>query len=247
MQSFRGKFLLVAIIIGIALGVGGSGVGRAAFAAPLKGAFVTPKAGQHIYDQTGLLTKQEISELEQHAATVEKNGAAIIVYLQVKDADFPTTLQDANTLMNAWDVETRPHAYDGVVMLLNLQPGNERHGQVAIYAGKNLLNGNLPQSEIQRIYQDVMLPQLAAGATAQGIAEGLDAISQDLLAGPPALVPVSALTQFARWPMNLIIFFLTGTILGLCIWQQHRLVRHVPIVPTLQPPDEVSPALVGAK
>jgi uncharacterized membrane protein YgcG len=94
-----------------------------------------PTPGKYIYDTTGLLSSAEVSELETHAAAVHQAGAAVIVYLQVRSASQDQTQQDAAALMNAWDVETAPGRHDGVVMYFNLNPGNLRHGQVAIYAG----------------------------------------------------------------------------------------------------------------
>ncbi len=147
---------------------------------------VGPVAGRHIYDCANLLTTAEIANLEAQAAAVERAGAPTVVYLQVRDATAEQTLSDAIDLMNRWNVESRPGAHDGFVMLFDLRPGDLRHGQVALYAGeKHYQHGNLPQAELDRIRTDVMTPLLQNEQTAAGIAAGLQMVAHDLQYGPP--------------------------------------------------------------
>jgi uncharacterized membrane protein YgcG len=154
-----------------------------------------PVAGHYIYDCTGVLTPSETAYLETQAAAVVQAGAPTVVYLQVRAATAEQTLQDAIDLMNRWNVESRPGAHDGFVMFFNVQPGNLRHGQVALYAGaKHFQHGNLPQSELDRIRVDVMTPLLSQGHTAEGIAAGLQMVAHDLRYGPP---PIPAYQQVA--------------------------------------------------
>jgi uncharacterized membrane protein YgcG len=157
-----------------------------ASAAPSAGGCAGPVARQYIYDCTGVLTPSESAYLETQAAAVVQAGAPTVVYLQVRAATAQQTLQDAIDLMNRWNVESHPGAHDGFVMFFNLQPGNMRHGQVALYAGeKHFQHGNLPQSELDRIRVDVMTPLLSQGHTAEGIAAGLQMVAHDLRYGPP--------------------------------------------------------------
>lgn len=154
-------------------------------AAP-QGDCVGPVAGRHIYDCANLLTTAEIANLEAEAAAVERAGAPTVVYLQVRDATAQQALGDAIDLMNRWNVESRPGAHDGFVMLFDLRPGDLRHGQVALYAGeKHYQHGNLPQAELDRIRTDVMTPLLRNEQTAAGIAAGLQMVAHDLQYGPP--------------------------------------------------------------
>jgi uncharacterized membrane protein YgcG len=93
-------------------------------------------SGQYVYDRAGVLTPAEIADLETHAATVERAGAPTAVYLQARDASQDETVQDGRDLMQAWNVESSSGARDGVVIFLNLQPDNQRHGQAAVIAGQ---------------------------------------------------------------------------------------------------------------
>jgi uncharacterized membrane protein YgcG len=208
-----------------------------------------PVAGQHVYDCARLLTPAEIADLDAQAAAVERAGAPTVVYLQVRDATAEQTLQDAIDLMNRWNVESRPGAHDGFVMFFDLQPGNLRHGTVALYAGEqHYQHGNLPQAELDRIRTDVMTPLLQDGQTAAGIAAGLQMVAHDLRYGPPpppAYRTVAA--ALGRLPFNLLAVLLAGVV-GLLFL---RLARRAPMgsaggLESLASPGDLPPAMAGA-
>ncbi len=211
-----------------------------------------PVAGQRVYDCANLLTTQETANLEQQAAAVAQAGAPTAVYLQVRSATPEQTLQDAIDLMNRWNVESKPGAHDGFLMFFNLQPGNLRHGQVALYAGeKHFQHGNLPQAELDRIRTDVMTPLLQNGQTAAGIAAGLQMVAHDLRYGPPpppAYQTVSA--TIGRFP-----FTALGVLFAIMVaFLFERLRRQAPIgsargdieFSPLAAGNHLAPALAGA-
>ncbi len=221
--------------------------------APASVACEKPVAGTYIYDCADLLTPSEVLDLQRHAAAVERAGAPPIVYVRAHSATYDETLQDARNLMNAWDVESKPGAHDGFVMYVNLQPGNLRHGQIALFAGAKYYNGGaLQQGELQRIYSDVMLPSLRDGATAQAIADGLDAVAHDLVYGPPAASrPPAAAIVFGRLPFNILALLLLAA--SILLYRRGKL--RVPADPggttpelsySLAPPGDLAPALAGA-
>lgn len=254
--------LVAAALLGLALTIATTG---AASAAPRSQAQVAaapavaapPTCGpytqsQHIYDCAGLLTTAEISALEAKAQAVRAAGAPVVVYLQAKDATYDQTLQDAADLMARWDIESSSGAKDGLVILLNLKPGDLRHGQVALYAGQTLLRGPLPQSELSRIYQDVMLPDLRTGATASGIGAGLDAAATDVRAGHP-VVPAPPGQSVARaigtLPFNILAALLALAALGMGLLSRRRAGEAAPLLPlapTTTPPGALTPAVAGA-
>ncbi|HEX8034959.1 MAG TPA: TPM domain-containing protein, partial [Ktedonobacterales bacterium] len=238
---------LLPLILLLALALGSP---RDAEAAGSAGGCAGPVAGQHIYDCTHLLTPDESSMLEAQAAAVDRAGAPTVVYLQARNATAQQALQDAIDLMNRWGVESRPGARDGFVMFFDLQPGNLRHGQVALYAGaKHAQHGNLPESELTRIRTDVMTPLLANGQTAEGIAAGLQMVASDLKYGPPpppAYQTVSA--TIGRIPLNALAVLYAAAVALLWI----RLARRAPMggeEAMSVSPDAVSnlpPAMAGA-
>jgi uncharacterized membrane protein YgcG len=206
-------------------------------------------SGQHVYDRVGILTPSEIADLETRAAAVERAGAPTVVYLQARDASQDETIQDGRDLMQAWDVESSSGARDGVVIFVNLQTDNERHGEAAVIAGQKWNNKSvLTNRENQRIYDEVMAPLLKDEQTAAGIAAGLDAIARDLTFGlPPVNIWQRAADYLAGWPLI--------TLAGLLILALATLIARSPRrkrPPTLlegaqlDPPDDLAPALAGA-
>ncbi|HEU5346474.1 MAG TPA: TPM domain-containing protein [Ktedonobacterales bacterium] len=211
----------------------------------------THLASRHIYDCAGLLTTEEVSALEAKAQAAQRAGAPVVVFLQAKDASYDQTLQDAADLMARWDVESQPGAKDGLVILLNLKPGDLRHGQVALYAGATLLAGALPQDELSRIYQDVMLPRLAAGQTAAGIGAGLDAAATDLRAGHPVTPPPAGqgvARAIGTIPLNIAaaLLLLASLALGLTAWRRSQQRPAQALAPTAPPSQMLAPAVAGA-
>jgi uncharacterized protein (TIGR04222 family) len=205
---------------------------------------------QRVYDRAGILTPAEIADLETHAAAVERAGAPTVVYLQARDASLDETIQDGRDLMQAWNVESSAGARDGVVVFLNLQPDNKRHGQSAIIAGQKWNEqGVLTDRENQRIYDTVMKPLLSDEKTAAGIAAGLDAVAHNLAFGPP---PASASQQriasLVGWPLGALAGLLILALLALIV--RSRRWRKKPSTPPgsadFAPPVDLAPALAGA-
>jgi uncharacterized membrane protein YgcG len=211
--------------------------------------FGEPVSAQRVYDRAGILTPAELSDLETRAAAVERAGAPTVVYLQPRDASQDETTQDGRDLMQAWTVESSPGARDGVVIFLNLQPDNKRHGEAAIIAGQKWNDkGILTDRENQRIYDDVVAPLLKDEKTAAGIAAGLDAISHDLQFGPPPPGPVQRIADFLTgWPLILLAGLLIPALIILIVRSPRR--KKPPTPPEgaqLDPPDDLAPALAGA-
>lgn len=228
--------------------------GRGVALAPA-GSCAGPVPGQYIYDCALLLTPAEVANLETQAAAVVQAGAPTVVYLQVRDATAQQTLQDAIDLMNRWNVESHPGAHDGFVMLFNLQPGNLRHGQVALYAGEKHSQGNLPISELTRIRTDVMTPLLANGETAEGIAAGLQMVAHDLRYGPPPPPAYQTVAgAIGRIPFNILALIYAAVVALMFV----RLRRQAPLSSARQgigiggelespaAPGDLPPAMAGA-
>ncbi|MBA3823188.1 MAG: DUF2207 domain-containing protein [Ktedonobacterales bacterium] len=206
---------------------------------------------QHIYDQAHVLTATETAQLEQQTVMVQDAGAPTVVYLRVKAASQETTIQDAADLMNAWQLESRPGAKDGLVILLNLTPGDIHHGNAAFYAGAKHIQGNLPETELQRIYDQDMAPLLKHGQLAAGIGAGLAAVAHDLVAGPPPVPSPSPFVQFLRIvvtvPLTLLSIILALWVaIGIYRIRRMRPMHEMGTNVAYAPPDALGPALAGA-
>jgi uncharacterized membrane protein YgcG len=216
------------------------------------GNFGDPVAGQRVYDRSGTLSAAELRDLEDRAAAVTRAGAPAVVYLRAHDADEDETQEDARDLMAAWSVESAPSARDGVVIFLNLDPDDTRHGQVALFAGeRHYQDGNLPERELARIFEDEMRPLLAGEQLAAGIGAGLDALARSLAFGPPPPPVPSAFQraagQVAGLPLNALAILATlgATFLAARSWRG-RTTPASPGAATLTRPGDLAPPLAGA-
>lgn len=215
--------------------------------------FGLPVPGQRVYDRTGVLTAEQVASLEQKAAAVEAAGAPAFVYLQPKDTDYDQTVEDARDLMDAWDIQSVPDARDGVVIFFNLQPNDPEHGNYAVVAGKSLIDGNLPQRELDRITGQ-MQPLLEDGNIAGAIGLALDIIERDLREGPPPPPPPSTIERFsddstdgAFNVVNIIAVAVTAVAAWLLARAfPKRRTSNLPVAPATAPPDSLPPALAGA-
>jgi uncharacterized membrane protein YgcG len=225
------------------------------------GGFGQPTPGRYIYDHAGALSAAAITSLEQQAAKVVQAGAPIIVYIQAQDATYNQTLQDAGDLMDAWNVQSSYGAHDGVVIFINLTPGDLHHGQVALYAGQAQLDSHLPQAELQRIYQAVMLPDLRNQQMAAALSDAMTAILADLTqaqppatsgsasngaAGQPAGSIDAATFFFGRGPLALLALLLgVGALVAVAwVWQMRPHEAAAPARHT--PPADLPPGIAGA-
>jgi uncharacterized protein (TIGR04222 family) len=241
--------LIVMLVLIIAL--------AAPFASPAFAAsndFGQPTPGTHVYDRAGALTPAQVAALERDAQAVATAGAPVVVYIQADSADYDETEDDAKKLMDAWDIQSAPDARDGLVLLLNLKPNDLKHGQFAFYAGKAQLSGNLPQYELQRIFDDQMKPLMAKGDLAGGLSAGLQAVAGSLTNGPAPPPEPSAFTRFARSVsdgpislLNVLAVFFAAIYAWLAkrVWDGRPRATHS-LAPTTERPGDMQPALVGA-
>jgi uncharacterized protein (TIGR04222 family) len=237
--------------------------GLASVAAPISRASAddppvgAPAAGRDstrsVYDLAGILSPQQITDLEDRAGAIRRLEHPVVVYIHKKDASFEETVADGRRLMDAWDVQSGPEARDGIVLLLNLKPRDPRHGTYAVVVGKSLIQGSIPQYELDRITAD-MRPLLKEGRLAESVAGALGRMEQDLRGGPPPPPPPNPMVLWARKAANgpaspVVVFSILAAAAG--IGFARRLSppgrpRSESASSTPNPPSELQPALAGA-
>ncbi len=142
--------------------------------------------GRHVYDQAGVLTSAQVTDLEAAAARVGQAGAPTIVYLRLKDANQAAATLDARDLMDVWSVESAAGARDGFVLLLDLRPADPKHGSAALVAGAHHAStGRLTDGRLQQIFDGPMTPHLASGDLAGALSVALADVADDLSTAPP--------------------------------------------------------------
>jgi uncharacterized membrane protein YgcG len=211
-----------------------------------------PSPERHVYDLAGVLTNNEVADLEARARAIHQLGHPIVIYLHKKEATYEKTVRDARRLMDAWDVQSAPEAHDGLVLLFNLKPSDPAHGSYALVAGKALIESRLPQYELDRV-AGAMRPLLGADHVRGAIAGALDRIAEDVRRGPPAAPRPSASQRFARQvaagplsPFNLAAILIAGIATWLTARGGSRGRPELRVSSAAEPPSALAPALAGA-
>lgn len=213
--------------------------------------FGAPVAGQRIYDLAGVFSDDERIRLEAEAAAVEQAGSPVAVYYRLQDADYDETVDDGNDLMEEWDVQTSSGARDGIVIFINAEPDDSLHGEFALIAGEILIDGNLPQYELERI-DDEMGDLLSEEQIADAITLGLREITRDLTLGPPPPPEPNAFEQFAidatDGPFSITNIISTVLAIPLLVWVARRIPGRKRARPGLlnDAPIGLQPAQAGA-
>lgn len=211
---------------------------------------VSQQTGKYIYDESSHLTAGQIADLQQRAGNLVQAGAAPIVYLQNYAATSDETRQNAQSLVNAWHLGA-----NWVVIFINFDPTNPKHGSAIVSAGPNYnTSGVLDDADDQAIYDQNMVPHFQQGDFAGGIAAGLDAAYARITAPPPASGGTGgsqATASAAPAPDygSILAFLLFAGLLGwsLFLWlRAHRsLAYDYPLYHPGTMPDDVAAPLVG--
>jgi uncharacterized membrane protein YgcG len=195
--------------------------------------------GQRIYDQTGLLSEGQLAAIDRRAESIERSGVPVVVYIRDPAADAPDAQRAARQLMQLWNVESAPGAADGLVLLLDVERGEDSAGAVAVVAGDRLGASRLPARETERIAVETLThPLPVTGLTEKlvtGIGAGLATTERRLLLGAPAAPAPSLLerqvTAFVRVPLASLSVLLGLAALvsaGMLWWHRPRAVSDEP-------------------
>lgn len=126
--------------------------------------FPSPEINRAVYDQAGVFSSDTIATLESEIDAIEaRTGAEVVVYTQVwpYKIDQATSEANAAALIDQWGIGRRGFD-DSLVIMFDLDPSLV-HGQVSLYAGSGFRAAFLSDSERQQIFDNDMVPLLAAG------------------------------------------------------------------------------------
>ncbi|MEO8462978.1 MAG: TPM domain-containing protein [Chloroflexota bacterium] len=126
--------------------------------------FPEPTIDRAVYDYAGVFRPSTITTLETTIDAIEaRTGAEVVVYTQVwpYKIDEGTSDSNAAALIDQWGIGRRGFD-DGLVILFDLDPSLV-HGQVRLFAGAGFRSTFLADEERQKIFDEDMLPLLAAG------------------------------------------------------------------------------------
>jgi uncharacterized membrane protein YgcG len=205
-----------------------------------------------LYDDADVFSDDETAEIEAAIDRVESAGAPTVVYLRLLHTEDDQAIEDAQRLMEEWDVQSSPDARDGVVLFFNLEPDDRNRGEFGIVAGEAHYDGGaLPQSRLNTI-RDEMIDLLADDRMAEAIVLGLDMTADYLESGPPEPTPLErGLDRIATGPislLNVLAVLVAGGLgtIGWRIWRDRPRAGFVYQETTTQPPADTHPAIAGA-
>jgi uncharacterized membrane protein YgcG len=155
--------------------------------------FPDPVPRQAVYDPAGAIDPDVERALEAQVDAIEaRSGAELAIYVQVDDsATADSNLAAARALLDQWGVG-RAGYDDGLVILISFE-SNLRHGQAHYYAGAGFLRGYLSQSDLQSIFDQVILPSAAQGQIGGGLIEAVNLIGAAIT--PEATARLNLLRQ----------------------------------------------------
>jgi uncharacterized membrane protein YgcG len=125
--------------------------------------FPQPGVDRAVYDFAGILSAQTIAAAEGTIDSIEaRTGAEVVVYTESVDFGVQTSETEARAraLIDQWGIG-RKGFDDGMVVFFDIDPSGQ-HGQVQLYAAPGFEAAFLSNSERQAIFENDMLPYLAA-------------------------------------------------------------------------------------
>jgi uncharacterized membrane protein YgcG len=140
--------------------------------------FPDPVANQAVYDETGILSTDEMTGLEQQIDAIEgRSGAEIAIYLQVSPSlgsNADANRNAARDLMQQWGVG-RAGYDDGLVILVSFVE-DRIHGQVATWAGNGFLAAYMNEAALTALREDVLVPAFRQQQVGAGLIAGMAVI-----------------------------------------------------------------------
>ncbi len=208
-------------------------------------------AGQRVYDETGTLTPDQTTDLEQRLAALVPIGADTVVYVRALDADPDATLAQVETLQQTWASSTGINPDAAAAILINRNPDDANDARAGVWVGQTLDRGNLPERETRAITDDALIPPLRDGDLYGSLVAGLDRMSSSIQFGPPVHKP----NAFERWsadatdswlPWAAIGAALAGLAGSLSLFRGRQTTDRPADPPTTRRPGDLAPAVAGA-
>ena len=179
MTRHRSPIAVLATLVWLfAISTGAASAASPAPSAPPPGPpFPAPEVDRAVYDYAGILSPEAIAAAEAAIDAYRGTDGLRGRRLHPGQRTFPSTDETeakARALMDQWGVG-RKGFNDGLVIFFDMQP-NLEHGQVQLYAGPGFEAAFLSNEERQSIFQNDMLPFLAAGDFDAALAAALEKV-----------------------------------------------------------------------
>jgi uncharacterized protein len=163
---------------------------------------VPPKPEAYLNDYAGLLTKEEVADLETKLETFEKNTTNEIAVVTIESLDGDTIENVAQEIFTKWGIG-KQDKNNGVLFLISLGDRKTR-----IHTGYGV-EGDLTDIGTSYIQQDIVTPAFREGKYFDGINGAVDKMIEAL--GGSNIVPegysVSQKSNNVRWDYVIVFIF----------------------------------------
>lgn len=133
-----------------------------------------PDPPRLVNDYAGVLTSEQVNELEQRLVAFNDSTSNVICVVIVNDLGDYSAAEFAYEIGDQWGVKDKKFN-NGVVILI--KPSSARGGDGDIYIATGYdLEGVLPDAACKRIIEQQFIPELKQGNYYEAIVKGLDVI-----------------------------------------------------------------------
>lgn len=133
----------------------------------------SPMSGRMVHDFAGVLSKNEVANLEYQLREFNDSTSTQIAVVTVKDLDGASISEYATELGHKWGVGTKGKD-NGIVILYKPKTAGSR-GEVFIAVGYGL-EGAVPDATAKMIVEREMIPYFKENRTGAGISQGVSTL-----------------------------------------------------------------------
>lgn len=133
-----------------------------------------PDPPRLVNDYAGVLTSEQVNELEQRLVAFNDSTSNVICIVIVNDLGDYTASEFAYEIGDKWGVRDKNHS-NGVVILIKPSSAKGGDGDIYIATGYDL-EGVLPDAACKRIIEQQFIPELKQGNYYEALVKGLDVI-----------------------------------------------------------------------
>lgn len=133
-----------------------------------------PDPPRLVNDYAGVLTTEQINELENRLVAFNDSTSNVICVVIVSDLGDYSAADYAIEIGNKWGVRDKKHK-NGVVILIKTSSAKGGDGDIFIATGEDL-EGVLPDIACKKIINQQFIPELKKGNYYEAIVKGLDII-----------------------------------------------------------------------
>lgn len=152
-----------------------------------------------IQDKARLFDEDQMNRFQFDLRRLQGLGREVVVYTRRSDASAEESQEFADTLRDAWKVESAPEADDGMVILINVSDASPLGDAFVVSDGRNVFPLNqLSEAEFQTVREQEVLPPFQEGRYNVALAYAVRRLLHAAEYTPSEPPPLNATQSFAN-------------------------------------------------